>query len=677
MKEKDIDGIIENWWALNLNLRIRTDLEGADEKEFIIDLKKFKEDYENRISNDMITELNNLYKEYKNEEILNQIQEKLNEKIIAEAEYELFKIITQDPENVLNKLNEKLKKELEWDTEIKVFPKFKIINAPELEISKLNHNYIGKLVQIRGVIKTISETLNRVIEGAWVCKTCGHINYVEGDKKPKICEGCGKKRNETEFNLDINKSKLQSFKEIIVQENIEATKTQYDSICVILNEEYMSKFGLGDKVVLTGFLKTSDIQRKTQWLKEFYMDAIWIEKYEEKIIEITNEDIEKIREFSRKENILEKLARMYAPAIVGHETIKKAIVLQAVGGVIKMKKGTKVRGNIHILLIGDPGTAKSQLLIWNKNAVPKSIYVSDASGVGLTIAITKSDDHLTWDAGVMVLANEGVACIDELDKMRPEDREAIHVAMEQGIIDVHKAKYHITAPANTSVLASANPKLGRFDPSKLFTEQISLPPTILNRFDLIFFIMDKIDEENKERELALKILNGLEENEDPQFLMKYIAYARNFSPKITDEATNEIANKYAKIRVSGNNGKIPINARNLEAIVRLAEAHAKLRLSEVVTKQDVDVVFEIMRGYLAQLSNDIDSFVIPAKVRENAMKLLDLLKGYNYIEYNRIMQLAEVEGIEDVDTALRILKENREIEEIGNGYVVRGESYGT
>ncbi|MGC9124180.1 MAG: ATP-binding protein [Thermoplasmata archaeon] len=672
MIDEELDIIIDEWWNQNLKLRIMTDINGADEKDFIIDSRLLEEEYEN--INRTWKDLYEIYKKEKNEEGIIDVLDKKNR---AEAGYRLLNAFYEDPEKTLEKLNERLHKEVEWDTEIRVFPKFKVKNAPEIEISKLNHTHIGKLIQIRGTIKTVSETLNRILEGAWVCQFCGNINYVHGDKRPKYCEGCGKKRGETDFIIDMQKSTVESFKELIVQENLDATKTQYDSIKVLLKEEYMSKFGLGDKVVITGFLKTNDVFKKSQHLKEFYLEALWIDKYEERIIELTNEDIERIREFSKKGNILQELAKLYAPAIIGYENIKKAIILQAVGGVQKIKKGTKIRGNIHILLIGDPGTAKSQLLMWNKNAVPKSIYVNDASGVGLTVAVTKTDDHLSLDAGVMVLANEGVACIDELDKLRAEDREAIHGAMEQGVIDVHKAKFHITAPSNTSVLASANPKLGRFDPSKMLIEQISLPPTILNRFDLIFFIMDKINDEDKEMEFALRILSNENEEGDPQFLMKYLVYAKSFSPVITDRAISSIAKKYAKIRMTGQNGKIPINARNLEGIKRLAEAHAKLRLSNEVTEDDVNAVFEIMGEYLAQLGNDVDSIVIPADIRTEAMKLLELIREYNYIEYTKIRQLAEQEGIKNIDTALNVLVNTKEIVEIGNGYAPRGENYGT
>jgi len=328
-------------------------------------------------------------------------------------------------------------------------------------------------------------------------------------------------------------------------------------------------------------------------------------------IKITQEDIEKIKEFSKREDFLDALAEMYAPAIIGHLNIKKAIILQAVGGIEKFIGGTRKRGNIHILLIGDPGTAKTQLLMWHHNIMPKGLYVSGASGPGLTIAFTKNNDgHISWEAGVMVLANNSVACIDELEKMKEEDRRAMHTAMEQGVVSMSKAGIHVSLPANTSVLAGANPKFSRFDITRSLIEQINLLPTILNRFDLIFFTIDQIKDEKEEIEIAKKILMP-DIKTTPEFLTKYIEYAKNFKPELTMSALNYIAEKYAKIRVSGNSQKIPINPRNLEAVQRLAEANAKLRLSDKVMTEDVDVAFSLMNDFLEQIGYDLNKLNIP------------------------------------------------------------------
>jgi replicative DNA helicase Mcm len=668
--DDELNDIIAEWWNWNLKLRIMTDIDGADEKDFIIDLRLLEEEYEN--INRSWKDLYEFYKKEKNEEGIIDVFDKKNR---AEAGYRLINAFYDCPEKTLEKLNEKLKSELEWDTEIKKFPKFQVINAPEIEISKINKNHIRKMIQIKGIIKSMSQPLLNIIEGVWECNSCGHKNYVQGSIKPKYCEGCGKKAN---FLFLEEESKFETYREIKVQEMQDGSKF-YDSILIEIPEEYISTFSLGNKVKINGIIKTKstmDNKNKEKKAKEFYMEAISIFNEEDNKIEITNEDLEKIFEFSKKKNVLDELAQLYAPSIVGHEDIKKAIILQAVGGVEKYINGTRIRGNIHILLIGDPGTAKSQLLMWNKNAVQKSMYVADASGAGLTVAITRSNDQTTWEAGVLVLANNGVACIDELEKMRDEDRQLIHPAMEQGIVSKAKGGFFITAQANTSILASANPKFGRFDPSKILSEQITLPPTILNRFDLIFFVIDKIDEFEKERFLAKSILKT-SNKEDTEFLKKYIEYAKNLKPKLTDLVINEIAEKYAKIRVTVNaqDKKIPINARNLQTIVRLAEAHAKLRLDEQINTTDIDVAFSLISEFLQRIGNDVDGLSIPSQVRKDAESILSILQEFGYIDYQKLNQIAEEKGIKNLQEAIEILLKNKDIREVGNGISLGGLPY--
>jgi replicative DNA helicase Mcm len=672
MIEEEIEAIVNQFWEMHLKYRIWNTRDGSDEREWILDLKKFENDYYETQKQDL-EDLIKLAKEYQNtdpnkfNETFDLIVKIGGEQAIAKSEYELYQAIIEEPKFTLQKLNERLKKEVEWDDELTKIPEFKIINAPLYKISELTKDQIGKLIEARGVIKMLSQPLNKIIEGAWECGSCGHINFVEGSRKPKYCEGCGKK--DTKFTFLEKQSKMETYREAIIQESPDEPKSQYDNILVNIPEEFISIYSLGDKIAVVGFLRTIEKQNKKD-VREFYIDVNNIYKYEDNKIELSSEDIKKMEDFSKRKDLLDALAKMYAPSIIGHEDIKKAIILQAVGGVEKFVNVTRIRGNIHILLIGDPGTAKSQLLIWNKNAVQKSIYVADASGSGLTISFIKNNDKMTWEAGALVLGNDGVVAIDEFEKMREEDREAIHPAMEQGKVSKAKAGFIITAPTNTSILASANPKFGRFDRTKLFEDQISLSSVILNRFDLIFFVLDNVNNENDEMELAKKILE-FNNYDNIDFLKKYIAYAKNFRPELSEEAKTEIAKKYAKIRVSGNGQKIPINARNLQAMVRLAEAHAKLRLDNMVTKKDVEVAISLISNYIGSLGNDIDTLNISSDKREDAEKLLDIIKSYEYIDYQKLVELAKASDIKNVDDAIKILLKNKDIVEIGNGYKAR------
>ncbi|MFP3257205.1 MAG: minichromosome maintenance protein MCM [Candidatus Nanopusillus acidilobi] len=660
----EIEAIVNEFWEKHLQYKIWSGLDGADEREWVLDLKKF----ENNSNSEDFEGLINIAKEYqgtdKYDEVIDLIVKTGETQAIAKSEQDLYDALIDNPEFTLQKLNERLDKETEWNKELTKTPEFKIINAPIYKISELTDKQIGKLIEVRGIIKMLSPNLNRIKVGYWRCESCGHINVVEGPRRPKYCEGCGKRA--TIFTLLEDITKMETYREALIQESPDEPKRQYDSILINIPTEFINSYFLGDKVAVVGILRTIQKQNNKD-IREFYIDVNNIYMFEDNKIELTQDDINKIKEFSKREDLLDALAKMYAPSIIGHEEIKKAIVLQAVGGVERVINGTRIRGNIHILLIGDPATAKSQLTMWNKNAVQKSIYVADASGAGLTISFIKNNDKMTWEAGALVLGNEGVVAIDEFEKMREEDREAIHPAMEQGKVSKAKAGFIITAPTNTSILASANPKFGRFDRTKLFEDQISLSSVILNRFDLIFFVLDDVNSEDKEYELALKILN-VKENNYSDFLKKYIAYAKTFKPELSEEAKNKIADKYAKIRASGKGKKIPINARNLQAIVRIAEAHAKLRLDNTVTIKDVDVAISLISNYIDSLGNDIDALDISSNKREDAKKLLDIIKSYEYINYTKLTELAKSNDITDVDGAIQILLKNKDIIEIGNGY---------
>jgi len=635
INEQEIEEIIEDFWEQNLKFRIWSSLDGADERDWVLDLKTLQTDYDN-------------------------------------IGLRLYEAILENTEFTIQKLNEKLQKEIEWDNEIKKAPQFKIINAPVYHFSKITKNH--KLVEVHGVIKSLSQKLLNYVEAVYECNACGFHNHVEGLQTPKVCQGCGKKGGS--FTLITEESIIEEYRELKIQEIIDVPKQVYDTLLVEIPEDLLNNITLGDRVAIVGIPQvksTNQNLNKDKKVKEIFIKALNIYKLNDNEIKITPEDIEKIKEFSKREDLLDALAEMYAPAIVGHLNIKRAIILQAVGGVEKIIGETRKRGNIHILIVGDPGTAKSQLLMWHHNIMPKSIYVSDASGAGLTIAITKANDQISWEAGVMVLANNGVACIDEFEKMREEDREAIHPAMEQGVVSKSKAGIYVSAPANTSVLAVANPKFGRFDMTKPLFEQITLSPTILNRFDLIFFTKDQVKDENEEKEHAKKILRP-EVKISAEFLSKYIEYAKKFKPEITPIALNEIAEKYVKIRIS-NPGKIAINDRNLEAIQRLAEAHAKLRLSNKVMPEDVDVAFSLMSDFLEQIGYDIDKLNVPSELRQEINAFLDLIEPYGFIEYQKMRLIAEANDIKNLDEILEVLKISGDIIEKDNGFIIGGKNY--
>lgn len=374
----------------------------------------------------------------------------------------------------------------------------------------------------------------------------------------------------------------------------------------------------------------------------------------------TDQDVRNINKISRKKSIFQLLSQSLAPSIYGHDYIKKAILLMLLGGMEKnLPNGTHLRGDINILMVGDPSTAKSQLLRFVLNTAPLAIATTGrgSSGVGLTAAVTsdKETGERRLEAGAMVLADRGVVCIDEFDKMSDVDRVAIHEVMEQQTVTIAKAGIHTSLNARCSVVAAANPIFGQYDSNKDPHKNIALPDSLLSRFDLLFIVTDDIDDKRDRsisehvlrmhqyrrpgteegapiREDANQILGiGIQEEQNAKktsdiyekynmvlhsgftmgddsmphplsmaFLKKYIQYAKSrCKPNLTKEASDYIVNAYAELRnqqINTNQRRTsPMTARTLETLIRLSTAHAKVRLSSRVEKKDAIVAEELLK----------------------------------------------------------------------------------
>jgi replicative DNA helicase Mcm len=387
-------------------------------------------------------------------------------------------------------------------------------------------------------------------------------------------------------------------------------------------------------------------------------------------MDITEQDKRKIISLSEEADLYEKMVGAIAPSIYGYDQEKLAIILQLFSGVTKhLPDESRIRGDLHILLIGDPGTGKSQLLSYIQNIAPRSVYTSGkgSSSAGLTAAAVRDDfgDGQQWtlEAGALVLADQGIAGVDELDKMNPDDRSAMHQALEQQEISISKAGINATLKSRCSLLGAANPKYGRFDQYEPISEQIDLEPALISRFDLIFTVTDQPDEE-KDRNLAEHILttnyagelnthreelnsSNYSEEEvatvtdevdptiEPELLRKYVAYAkRNCFPTMTEEAREAIQDFYVDLRAKGQDedAPVPVTARKLEALVRLAEASARVRLSDTVTEDDAERVIEIVRTQMEAIGVDpetgeFDADVIEAGTSKSQRDRIKNIKG--------------------------------------------------
>jgi len=426
------------------------------------------------------------------------------------------------------------------------------------------------------------------------------------------------------------------------------------------------------------------------------------ETFEE--LDISDEDETQILELAEDPKIFENLAKSIAPSIWGYEEIKKSLILQLFSGVKKVHAdGQTSRGDIHILLVGDPGVAKSVTLNFMANISPKGRYVvgKSASGAGITATVVRDEYLRGWslEAGAMVLANKGLVCIDELEKMDPSDRSAMHEAMEQQTITVSKANVQATLRAETSVLAAANPKFGRFDPYQSIAQQIDLPPTLINRFDVIFTLRD-VPNREKDEKIATHVLYEHQKKGENMLIprglfRKYIAYAKQrIKPRLSTEAVEEIKRFYIDLRnrpVSSESAMrpIPISARQLQALIRMSEASAKLRLKKRVTKNDAKIAIEIMKYYLMQVGYDYESKTfdidristgIPTSQRSKIITVREIITQLE----SRLGKLIPIEEIEkeledkinksDIEESINKLKASGDIFEPKKGYIQKTSS---
>ncbi|KAM4521970.1 DNA replication licensing factor MCM3 [Odontesthes bonariensis] len=466
---------------------------------------------------------------------------------------------------------------------------------------------------------------------------------------------------ETEFGLSIYKD----HQTITVQEMPEKAPAGQlpRSVDIILDNDLVDLVKPGDRVQVIGTYRCLPGKKGgfTSGTFRTIMIACHVKQMSKEVSPyFSADDVAKIRNFCRTRsiNVFDQLARSLAPSIHGHEYIKKAILCMLLGGVEKvLENGSRIRGDINILLIGDPSVAKSQLLRYVLHTAPRAIPTTGrgSSGVGLTAAVTTDQEtgERRLEAGAMVLADRGVVCIDEFDKMSDMDRTAIHEVMEQGRVTIAKAGIHARLNARCSVLAAANPVYGRYNQYKTPMENIGLQDSLLSRFDLLFIMLDQMDAEQdreisdhvlrmhryrdpREQDGAAMALGGsvdvlatedpdliAEEHEELQiyekhnnllhgtkrkkdkivskeFMRKYIHIAKAVTPVLTEEAANHIAEEYSRLRSQEQMGSdiartSPVTARTLETLIRLSTAHAKARMSKAVEMEDSEVAVELVQ----------------------------------------------------------------------------------
>ncbi len=629
---------------------------------------------------------------------------------LSNLDHELAEDLLESPEEGI-KAAEIAVDQMDLPREVKRF-RIRLKNLPmsqKVAIRHIRALHIDKLIFVEGIVRQSSDVRPQIVSAKFECPSCGNtISILQSGQKfkmPSRCS-CGRKGK---FRL-LSKELVDS-QHLVVEESPESLEggDQPKRISVFLREDLVEprmerKTTPGSKIRIVGVVKEIPITLRDGTASTRYdivIEVNYIEQIEEtfETIEVTEEEEIEIKKIAEDPKIYHKLTNSIAPSIYGHEDIREALVLQLMGGVKKERSdNTVTRGDMHILLVGDPGAAKSSLLIFMSKAAPKARYTAGraASGAGLTASVVRDEFLRGWalEAGAMVLANGGYCMIDELDKMSTEDRSSLHEALSQQTISISKANIQATLRAETTVLAAANPKLGRFDPYMPIAQQIDLPPSLINRFDLIFPVRDMPNRDVDEK-IASHVLEthktDVKEPEIPiPMLKKFVAYAKQSCiPKLTDQAIDEIKSFYVELRNMGTDEEgikpIPISARQLESLVRLAEGSAKVRLSKSVLREDAKRAIRILKYCLMQVGFDYEtgkididriSTGIPASQRSRIVVVRDIVNDLEAshgkaIPLEEILNAASEKGIDEseVEEIIERLKRSGDIFEPKRGFI--------
>lgn len=595
--------------------------------------------------------------------------------------------------DIVNRINPMMEKHI--STRI-----FNLKNSTTMR--NLNPSDIEKMVSLKGMVIRCSSIVPEIREALFRCLVCGFFTDPILVDRGRINEPtiCGKQECLAKNSMALVHNRCRFVDQQIMRlqetpDEIPDGGTPH-TVSLVLHEKLVDTAKPGDRVEVTGIyramsVRIGPIHRTVKSIFKTYIDCIHIKKTDntrvqmEDPMEIDNtssrkrneEDeatpsnaflsaskIEELKELSKQPDIYERLTKSLAPNIWELEDVKKGLLCQLFGGnALTLQSGASFRGDINILLVGDPGTSKSQLLQYIHKLSPRGIYTSGrgSSAVGLTAYVAKDPEtgETVLESGALVLSDKGICCIDEFDKMSENARSMLHEVMEQQTVSIAKAGIIASLNARTSVLACANPSGSRYNPRLSVIDNIHLPPTLLTRFDLIYLILDKADEQTDRRLAKHIVALHFEDSETTQgdvldisTLTAYVSYARShIHPELSDEAAEELTRGYVEMRKRGNfpgSSKKVITAtpRQLESLIRLSEALARIRFSEKVEKKDVLEAFRLLEVALQQSATDHSTGTIDMDLITTGISASERIRRENVLlaTRNLIMDKLQIGG---------------------------------
>ncbi len=585
------------------------------------------------------------------------------------TEPEIESLFNEKPDTILDAfataVNEILHERYsQYAQKIKDETRVRISNYPvQRSLRQINSEVISKMTSVSGMVVRSSEVKPLAREIQYVCPD-NHITQIyllKGMSVNTPVKCSNPKCTHRELDIKPDKSKFIDFQILRLQELPEDLPPGQlpHYIDVTIKQDLVDNARPGDRIILTGIVRIeqepiSGISRTSSGVYRLRIDGNNVEflggrgskrSRRTEREEISTEEEKIIHSLADSPDIYQRLIDSFAPHIHGHQIIKEAILLLIVGSTQRqLPDGSKIRGDVNVFLVGDPGTAKSEMLKFCARIAPRGLYTSGrgSTAAGLTAAVVRDKTGIMMlEAGAVVLGDQGLVCIDEFDKMKPEDRSALHEVMEQQSASIAKGGIVATLNARTSILSAANPMYGKYDPFKNITENVNLPIPLLTRFDLIFVVRD-IPTKEKDERIARHIIDlhtpaGIENRSliDVDILTKYLAYAKRYNPTLTREAEEKILDYYLKMRTVESEEMITVTPRQLEGIIRLATARARLLMKSQVEEEDAQRAIYLIESMLQDAGVDVntgkvDLGVLQGRPRSEVSKMqlfMDVLKS--------------------------------------------------